>query len=163
MENLKARVSDTTTTFWSWLFPITYLMHIAEEYFMGGGYSEYLYRLRGVHLSPTRFLMAQGIGLLLMIVGILIARRKNFIQMMLLILGAGILFNALTHTITSLSHRSYGPGLITSLLVWLPLGLATLVRYHGNMSRKRYWTAIVIGVGINGLIAIFTLRGGRLV
>ena len=87
MANISSNSSDTTTTIWSWLFPVTYLIHIAEEYWGGGGYSAYLLRLRGVHLSPTRFLLAQSIGVILVVVGIMLARRFNFPHMMLVILG----------------------------------------------------------------------------
>ncbi|MDQ3172961.1 MAG: hypothetical protein M3Q91_04515 [Acidobacteriota bacterium] len=42
---------------------VTYLLHIAEEYWGGEGYSAYLLKLRGVQLSPTRFLVVQAIGI----------------------------------------------------------------------------------------------------
>ncbi len=161
MNKLKAYFSNTTDDFWAWLFPITHLMHVAEEYFVGGGYSEYLMRLSGVHLSESRFLVAQSVGLVLMVTGILIARRLNFLSMMLVILGATCLVNGLSHTITSAVNLAYGPGLVTSLFVWLPLGVATLIRCYGKMARGRYWTAVAIGIGINVAVGIFTLRGGQ--
>jgi hypothetical protein len=162
MKNLKAYLSDTSITFWSWLFPITYLMHVAEEYSLGGGYSQYILKLRGVHFSSTRFLVSQSVGLGLMIIGILIARRLGFLRILLVILGGVVLVNGITHTVTSLTYWSYGPGLITSLLVWLPLGIATLIRFYGLISPRKYWMAVLIGVGINAAIAIFTMRGGRI-
>ncbi|MGH9880905.1 MAG: HXXEE domain-containing protein [Pyrinomonadaceae bacterium] len=162
MNNFKAHLSDTSIAFWSWLFPVTYLMHIAEEYFVGGGYSEYLMKLRGVHLSPTRFLVSQSIGVVLMIIGMLIARRLGFLKIMLVILGAVVLINGITHTVTSLTYRSYGPGLITSIFVWFPLGVATLIRFHGTIKPRKYWMAVLIGVGINAAIAVFTMKGGRI-
>jgi hypothetical protein len=162
MKNLKAYLSDTSITFWSWLFPVTYLMHVAEEYWIGGGYSQYLLKLRGVHLSPTRFLISQSVGLALMIIGILIARRLKFLRILLVILGGVVMVNGITHTATSLTYWSYGPGLITSLFVWLPLGIATLIRFYGTISPRKYWMAVAIGVGINAAIAIFTMRGGRI-
>jgi hypothetical protein len=163
MPNLKTRISDTSLTFWAWLFPITSLMHIAEEYWFGGGYSAYLLRLRGVHLSNTRFLVSQGIGLVLLILGIFIAQRLKFLRIMLVILGSVVLVNALSHIVTSASQLSYGPGLTTSILVWLPLGIATLVRFYGAVAAKKYWVAVGIGISINVVIAIFTMRGGRIV
>jgi Protein of unknown function with HXXEE motif len=161
MEHLKTRLSNTSITFWAWLFPITYLLHVAEEYFVGGGYSEYLYKLRGVHLSPTRFLVSQAVGFVLMVIGLMLAKRLGFIRIMLVILGGVVMVNGITHTVTSLVHMSYGPGLLSSLLLWLPLGIATLIRFHGAIKPKKYWMAVAIGVGINAVIAIYTLRGGR--
>src|SRR2546427_10754663 len=66
--------SEASVAFWSWLFPVTYIFHIAEEYWGGEGYPAYLLRLRGVYLSPTRFLFDQALGLALVLAGIIIAR-----------------------------------------------------------------------------------------
>ena len=43
--------SDPTLAIWLALFPLTYLAHIAEEYWAGGGYSDYLRRTYSVELS----------------------------------------------------------------------------------------------------------------
>jgi len=163
MENIDSDLPDIAITIWSWLFPATYLIHIAEEYWGGEGYSAYLLRLRGVHLSPPRFLVIQSLGFVLMVTGVILARRFGFPQMMLVILGAIVLVNGLTHAVTSVRHRGYGPGLVSSLVIWVPLGLITLFRFKGIISERRYWTGVVIGVGVNGIITVLTLRGGRIV
>ena len=163
MANMDSDLPDLTITIWSWLFPATYLIHIAEEYWGGEGYSAYLLRLRGVHLSPTRFLVVQSLGVVLMVAGVILARRFGFRQMMLVIFGAIVLVNGLTHTVTSVRHGGYGPGLVSSLVIWIPLGLITLFRFKGRISERRYWTSVAIGVGVNGIIAVLTLRGGRIV
>jgi len=163
MENSKNRWSDNTIIIWSWLFPITYLIHIAEEYWGGEGYSAYLMRLRGVHLGQTRFLLIQSFGVFLMALGVILARRLGFLEMMLVILGATVLVNGLTHTVTSALNGGYGPGLFSSLLIWIPLGIATLFCFKGRVSERRYWLAVVIGLGINSVFTIVTLRGGRIV
>ena len=153
--------STATVNFWLWVFPITYLIHIAEEYWGGEGYPAYILRLRGVHMSTARFLVAQSVGVVLVTIGVILARRFNFPQMMLIILGSIVLVNGLTHTVTALSIMSYGPGLWSSIFIWLPLGIFTLVRFRNAISRKRYWIAIAIGVGINVVVGILTMRGGR--
>jgi hypothetical protein len=135
-------------------------MHIAEEYWFGGGYSAYLKQLRGIDMSEKTFLMAQGIGMVLLITALLIARRLRFPETMLVILGAVVTANATSHVVTSTIRFEYGPGLITAILVWLPLGFATLIRFHGKFGKARYWMAVVIGISINVVILLFTLRGG---
>jgi len=155
--------STATVNFWLWVFPITYLIHIAEEYWGGEGYPAYILRLRGVHMSTARFLVAQSVGVVLVTVGVILARRFNFPQMMLIILGSIVLVNGITHTVTALSIMSYGPGLWSSIFIWLPLGIFTLVRFRNAISRKRYWIAIAIGVGVNVVVGILTMRGGRVV
>ena len=49
------------------------------------------------------------------------------------------------------------------MLIWIPLGFVTLLRLPAQMSTVRYVAAMTIGFAINGLVALFTLRGGRLV
>jgi Na+-translocating ferredoxin:NAD+ oxidoreductase RnfE subunit len=82
---------------------------------------------------------------------------------MLVILGATVLINGLTHLITSISIWSYGPGLYTSIFIWIPLGLVTLIRAKSIVSKRNYWMAIAIGIGINVVIGVLTMRGARLV
>ncbi len=122
--------SISAVNFWLWVFPITYLIHIAEEYWGGEGYPAYILRLRGVHMSTARFLVAQSVGVVLVTVGVILARRFNFPQMMLIILGSIVLVNGITHTVTALSIMRYGPGLWSSIFIWIPLGVFTLFRFR---------------------------------
>ena len=74
-----------------------------------------------------------------------------------------VLVNALTHILNSLRTLSYEPGLLSSIIIWLPLGVYTLVHFRQYvMNEKRYWISIGIGVGVNVVIAVITMRGGRL-
>ena len=155
--------SRAAINFWLWVFPITYLIHIAEEYWGGEGYPAYILRLRGVHMSTTRFLVAQGVGVVLVTIGVILARRFNFPQMMLVILGAIVLVNGITHSVTALTILRYGPGLWSSIFIWIPLGIFTLLRFKNGLSGQRYWIAIAIGVGVNVVVGILTMRGGRVI
>ena len=161
-DNFPFGIYGRRTILWSWLFPLSYLIHIAEEYWGGEGYPAYILRLRGVHMSTARFLAAQSVGLILVTIGIILARRLRFLPMMLVILGTMVAGNALTHTVTALSILSYGPGLFSSIFVWGPLGIATMIRFKSALDDQRqYWIAIAIGVAINVVIGILTMRGGR--
>jgi hypothetical protein len=162
MKTQTSSPSAAAINFWLWVFPITYLIHIAEEYWGGEGYPAYILRLRGVHMSTTRFLVAQSLGVVLVTIGVILARRFNFPQMMLIILGAIVLVNGITHSVTALGIRRYGPGLWSSIFIWIPLGIFTLLRFKNGVSGRKYWIAIAIGVGVNVVVGILTMRGGRI-
>lgn len=148
---------------WLWLFVATYIIHIAEEYWGGEGYSAHLLKNRGVYMSPTRFLIVQAIGTALMAAGVLLARRLKFPNAMAVILGAAVLGNAFTHTVNAIRAQSYEPGLISAMVIWIPLGLFSIIHFRRYVSNKtRFWIALAIGVGINLVIAIITMRGGKL-
>lgn len=148
-------------TFWLWLFPATYLVHIAEEYWGGEGYSAYLARMRGATLPPTKFLIMNGIALVLMVAGIFVSRRFKFPQLLLVCLGTIVLVNGLSHTINGLVTAAYNPGLISGMLIWIPLGTVSLLRLKGSMRTRRYLTGMVIGISVHGVVTLLALTSGR--
>src|SRR5687768_9293245 len=111
MTKAKSR-PDSAVILLSWLIPLTYVIHIAEEYWGGEGYPAYIYRVQGVYLPPSRFLVAQAIGFFLVVMAVILARQFNFPQMMLLILSTTVMGNALTHAYSALPTLSYTPGLL---------------------------------------------------
>jgi hypothetical protein len=159
-----ANIADTSalSTLWPWLFPSTYLLHIAEEFWGGEGYSAHLAKTRGVSLTAARFFFLTGIGALLMVAGIFIAERLNFLQMLLVILGTVVLVNGLSHTVTGARTAMYNPGLWTGLMLWIPLGALTLVRLKGDMGGGRYLTGVGIGVGIQLVVSLLSVSGGKI-
>lgn len=112
-------------------------------------------------MSPNKFLIGQAIGLALIVGGILISRRLNFPRQLLVILGTVVLVNGLSHLGTSLYYGEYGPGLISGVLIWIPLGVATLALFKSSMPQKRYWLYVVLGIVINLAIAVITLNGRK--
>ena len=151
------------TTLWLSLFPFTYVIHFAEEYWGGEGYPAYLLRLRGVHLSPTRFVAFQAFGFVLFVAAGVISRQLKFPEFMIVVLAGLVLCNGITHTITALWAGGYGPGLLSSLLLWIPLGGLTIVLMFGRLAPGRLALAASIGFAINGIVALVAIRGGRLV
>ena len=151
---------DVTNMIWPWLFPVTYLLHIAEEYCGGDGYSAYLSRTKGVDLTTRRFFLMTGTGLVLMIAGFPLAYTFRFPQLLMVILGTVFLVNGLSHTISGVLTTRYNPGLLTGMLIWIPLGVATLIHLKKHMHPNRYWVAMAVGVGINVIVLVIA-RGGR--
>ena len=152
---------DRWETLLLWLFPVTFLVHIAEEYWGGGGFSAYISRTRGVNLPPTRFLILNGLGCVLIVVGIILARRLRFSQWLLVCLGTIVLINGFSHTINSIVTAEYNPGVVSGLLIWIPFGAVVLFRLKKRMRARRYWTALAVGVAIHGVVTLLALTGGN--
>jgi hypothetical protein len=163
MDVVNATQYAPPSAFWMWIFPVTYLVHLAEEYWGGEGYCAYLYRLRGVRLSTARFFFFQGLGIVLIVIGIFVSLHLRWPRFFLAIVGALVLSNGTTHTVTALRHGGYGPGLVTCVLVWIPLGLVTLFLLFGEMPTARLALAAGIGVAIQATVALIAMRGGKLV
>jgi hypothetical protein len=154
--------ADSLVTIWLWLFPALYLLHIAEEYWGGGGYSAYVARTNGVNLSSTKFLVLNGIGWALATVGVCLARRLGFSQWLLTCLVTVAFVNGLTHTITAVSRVEYNPGLVSGLLIFIPLGAAILIYLKRRMRGRRYFGAVLAGAAIHAVISLLALSGGHI-
>lgn len=139
---------------WATLFPVTYLLHIAEEYYCGGGFPQYMLKYYNVELTEARFLTLQLIGLVAMIVGLWLSAHLRFPKTMLVILASVVLTNGAIHLMRSVANARYEPGLITGIALWIPLGLTTIYFNRGNMSSNRLIFSIAVGLGISGLVEL---------
>jgi hypothetical protein len=147
-------------TAWLTVFAVSYLLHFLEELWCGGGYPAYLLRLRGIKLSRAKFVALQSVGIGLLVTAVIVAPQLGFAELALVIIAASVLLNGLTHTITAIFDRGYGPGLVVSLL-WIPLGAAMLLWLREHMSIARYVTGIAIGIAIQLVIAGGVILGRR--
>lgn len=107
-----------------------------------------------VELTEARFLTLQLVGVIAMIVGLWLSTNLRFPKTMLVILGSVVLTNGAVHLMRSAANARYEPGLITGVLLWMPLGLTTIYLNRAEMSSKRLIFSIVIGLGISGLVEL---------
>lgn len=155
-------LNDQTNLAWLALFPASYVIHFAEEYWGGEGYPAYLHRLRGVEITNRRFVILQALGFVLFVGGCVVSYLLGFPQLMIAILSGFIFCNGSSHTITAIFDRRYGPGLVASALLWMPLGAVSVWLLIGHMTNLRLAIGVVVGLAINGAVALFTLRGGKM-
>jgi Protein of unknown function with HXXEE motif len=147
---------------WVWLFPVTYFLHIAEEYW--GEFPLWVSRFGGggAAYTSTRFLLLNGAALLLMVVGVILALKLARLRWLVISFGVSVLMNALTHVIASLATHSYSPGLSTGLLFWVPLGAYTLHRSWRVVRPRTFWASAAVGALIHAVVNMIALSGGRI-
>lgn len=153
---------DLNPAVWLALFPISFAIHFAEECWGGDGYVAYLYRLRGVRVTTRRFLVFQILGFIAFCLASVISLWLDFPHFMILVLSGFVFCNGVSHTLTAISHREYGPGLIASIALWMPLGAISIYLLYSKMPFNRWALATCTGLAINGVVAIVTMRGGKL-
>jgi hypothetical protein len=139
---------------WATLFPVTYLVHIAEEYYCGGGFPQYMVKYYHVEMTEARFVILQLIGVIAMLLGLWLSARLRFPKTMLVIMASVVAMNGAVHLLRSAANVRYEPGLITGLALWLPLGLATVYLNRAEMSSARLIFSIAIGLAISGLVEL---------
>jgi hypothetical protein len=146
------------------LFPATYLIHIAEEYW--GGLPARSAELTGLAISEEAFLAANAFFWILMIAAGLATVRRSSRAPLIVALATIVTINGTLHLGGSLLTASYSPGLVSGLLLWLPLGLSALARGSRVLPRKVFRAGILVGivahvfVPLVGLAFILALDGG---
>jgi len=129
---------------WLWLFPLAYLLHIIEE-------SRSVGPLHGINISLNLFLILTTVTWLLMICGIVLAHRYGFPHFMGVVLGTTVFLNGLTHIINSLVYGRYDAGLVSGIVIFIPLGLVTLISLRNSMRRQRYIVGVLVGMVIQAI------------
>jgi hypothetical protein len=142
-----------------WLMPLAYAAHIGEE--IVGDFPGWVAAVLGVRVGFSAFLAANGLFL-----GILVAlcsgasrSRSRFAVFALICWASGNLFwNALFHLATTLAFARYSPGLVTGLLLYLPLSL--LVVAGARRSGRLGVPALAVAVVLGGALTPLVVRGG---
>jgi hypothetical protein len=144
------------------LYPATYAIHLLEELYAGEGFTAWLARVAGVELAAGQFLAWNALALLLMAASIALTPRFRHLRWLPLAYGVAFLLNALSHLAASLYTLSYSPGLLSSLLLWLPLGALTLLRLRKTLSRRARRAGLLVGALMHCVVLALTLLGERL-
>jgi hypothetical protein len=140
----------------AWLFPLTYALHLAEEYWGGEGFPSWLSRMAGVSFTNQEFMVLNSMALVLMILGATLIYRLTW--RWLLVALAGVVFlNGALHLIFSLLTWTYSPGLVTGGLLWLPLGAVTMYRQWSRASRRSYSIGVVLALGLHAVVSLLAL------
>jgi hypothetical protein len=146
----------------AWLFPVTYLIHVTEEYLAGVALATSPNKMRGANLTATQFLILNAFAVSLIFAGMFISRRLRFRPWLMVCLGTVMMINGLFHVAGGFRIAGYNPGLVSGLLIWIPIGVITLISQKRRVLPKKYWAAIAVGVAINIFVLVIARAGRRL-
>lgn len=145
---------------WAWLFPLAYLIHIAEEYW--GGFPVWISRFWGVESSSANFLSWNGAAWVLMTVGVALALKTKSFRWLLVSFGTVVLINGTAHALASITTRSYSPGLVSGLLLFIPLGTVTIVRGWKNVNRRTFRAGVIVGILMHMVVVLLAFGFARI-
>jgi hypothetical protein len=145
-----------------WLFPVTYLAHIAEEYWGDVGFPAWLSKVAGVDLPPAQFLSLNCGAWVLMVVGSVMVLKIESMRWLLISFATVVLLNGLLHLAASLVTVSYSPGLFTGLLLWVPLGALVLFGSRTSTTRRAFRAGVIVGIAIHAIVSLLALYSGKI-
>jgi hypothetical protein len=137
---------------WIWLFPMTYLIHAMEEYGCGEGFYRWVARIIGRGMTPEQFIAINSFGWLLMTASIFVFRKTPSVRWLTLCFATVVIINAVAHLAGGIWTGTYSPGVISGVLLWVPLGAATFYRAWKRVSVRSFVSGVLAGAAVHGML-----------
>lgn len=135
-----------------WLLPLAYALHILEEWF--AGFPEWVALVVGASLPRTPFVIINAIAMAVMIAAIRTSTAREDNGWMG-IAAASILFvNAFAHLLGSTLTRVYSPGLISGVVLYLPIAGLVLLRAWSQAQHGAFARGVAVGIGVHALVFV---------
>ena len=135
-----------------WLLPCAYAAHLLEEWF--GGFPEWVRLTVGSPLPRPAFLAINAVAIVLMLVAVRLSTRREESGWMAIAIATIIGINGVGHILGSLATRSYSPGLITGVVLYLPLAKLVLRRAWLQSRRETWRMGVIGGIAIHAAVVI---------
>ena len=134
------------------VLPFALALHVAEEWF--GGFPAWTAVIAGDSLEPERFLVINALGLLLFTAGAVAAFRDSGTAWIVVSLAALVGLNGVLHTLATAAFGRYSPGVVTGLLLYIPLSVVVL-RFSATMLPKAHFArAVLLGILLHALVTL---------
>ena len=117
-----------------WLFVPAYLIHLAEEWF--AGFPVWIGSIIGNPLPAIAYIVINGIAFALLVAGIRAAIRSERYGWVAVAVATVTLVNTVAHVAGAALTRSYSPGLVSAVLLYVPLGTLTMIRAMDQASAQ---------------------------
>ena len=127
-----------------WLFPLSYALHILEEWF--GGFPEWVALVAGAALPRPAFIAINVIAMAMMVLAARAAIAHEKWGWTATAIATVLFVNGLAHIIGSLVTRGYSPGLFTGVVLYLPIGQLALWRAWEQAPRSTFVTGVIAGL-----------------
>jgi hypothetical protein len=139
-----------------WAFPAAYLVHVAEE---APGFVAWAQRNASPRYTERDFATINGLGFVSTAAATAAVARANRrardLAYYSVVVTQQAVFNALFHSVTTVSFREYSPGLVTSILMvplWRRLTRTALA--EGRLSRREVAACLLVaGIVHGGVVA----------
>lgn len=95
-------------------------------------------------------------------VGVALTLKTASYRWLLLGYGTVVLINGLVHGVASIVTVSYSPGLISGLLLFIPLGAITLHRGWTRVNRRTVLAGVIVGVVMHAVVVLLAFGFAKL-
>jgi hypothetical protein len=122
------------------------------------GFPAWVSAFAGISVTPELFLRLNAMFLMGMVAVVFLARSVPGAGWIVVTLAVSVALNGLLHLAGTLLTRSYSPGVVTGLLLWVPLGLFAARSMRGRLSFPVFLLACLGGVALQAMVSMLLLR-----
>jgi hypothetical protein len=135
-----------------WLLTLSYVLHILEEWY--GGFPEWMAFVIGSPLPRTAFIVINAVALALMLAATHATTKREAHGWMGIAIATVLLVNGLAHLGGTLVTRAYSPGLITSVVLYLPIAQLVLFRAWSQAEGSAFGRGVAAGLAFHAVVVI---------
>jgi hypothetical protein len=135
-----------------WLFIPAFVLHVGEEWF--GGFPDWIGSVVGRSLPAAAFFIINGVALVLLVAGLRAAIRAEKYGWIAVAVATIVLVNTLAHAAGAALTASYSPGLISAVIVYVPLGSLAMIRAVDQAPRPQLTRGIIAGLLIHAIVFV---------
>ena len=133
-----------------WLFVPAYLVHVGEEW--AGGFPAWIGTVVGRALPVAAFVSINAVALVLVVAGIRAAIREDRYGWIAVAVATIMLINTVAHAVGAALTGSYSPGLMSAVVLYVPLSSLALIRAFDQAPRTQLTRGIATGFAIHVLV-----------
>ena len=143
-----------------WPFVPAYMIHVAEEWF--AGFPQWLAQIVGRPLPDTAFLLINAVALAAMIAAIRAATRAEHHGWMAVAIATIMLINTAAHVAGAALTQSYAPGLVSAVVLYVPLGSLATIRAFDQAPRAQVKRGIIAGILVHAVVFILAFLSAQM-
>lgn len=137
---------------------VAFAIHVAEEWI--AGFPAWVSAIVSRPLPADVFVIINGVAMLLMIVGVRAAIRSEENGWIVVTIATIALVNTLSHLAGAFLTRGYAPGVISAVVLYIPLGLLTMIRAL-DQARRHVPRGLAVGLLLHAAVFVIAFASTR--
>lgn len=142
-----------------WLLPAAYACHLVEEWI--GDFPRWIAVATGSPLPSAAFVAINAVAFALFLAATRAATRHESGGWLAIVMATILFINAFAHIAGTLVFGSYSPGLVTGVVLYLPISQLVLIRAWYQADPNVFGRGMLAGAALHALLIPIVLTASR--
>ncbi len=129
-----------------WAYPIVYFVHLLDQWFWGPGAAQWATAHGTLYFTNYAWLWVNVPSMFILTLAALLTARQQLPAWVAVALGVHLALHALMRIAATAVFSSVPPGLVTGVLMCLPLAIPTLLRGYQGLPAREFRLGVLAGL-----------------